>query len=80
MTPSRQSFVGVFAILSLFFSSLAHASRAPSATVTCTDVYVEAFTNPSFETGLTGWTSAKADGQTSTGVVVEGDAADGSYF
>lgn len=51
-----------------------------SAEVTCTEQTVHAFANPSFETGdLTGWTSMRASGVASPGVVVAGDSIDGDY-
>lgn len=51
------------------------------ATVTCTTETVNAFANPSFESGdLTDWTALRATGAASNGVVVSDDAADGSYY
>lgn len=51
------------------------------ATVTCTTETINAFANPSFESGdLTDWTAERATGAASNGVVVSGDAADGSYY
>lgn len=51
------------------------------ATVTCTEQTVQAFSNPSFETGdLTGWTALRATLTPSDGSVVSSGAADGSYY
>lgn len=51
------------------------------ATVTCTTETINAFANPSFESGdLTDWTAQRATGAASNGEVVSGNAADGSDY
>lgn len=51
------------------------------ATVTCTTETINAFANPSFESGdLTDWTAQQATRAASNGEVVSGNAADGSDY
>lgn len=59
-------------------SLLGYLVNSVYATVTCTTETINAFANPSFETGdLTDWTAEQATGAASNGAVVSGDAADG---
>ncbi|KAL3478248.1 hypothetical protein BJX99DRAFT_256794 [Aspergillus californicus] len=65
----------LFWLFSLLLVNLAQA------TVTCTTETINAFSNPSFETGdLTGWETLKASLAASDGSVISGATTDGNDF